>query len=95
MQLIGEFLAPIIQAGLDRKNNNEKMTTEDGVRKPDTAHQVMLDQLLEVSDGDDSPLALSAVSHKRPIDHKLIADEVLNILIAGRDTVCHAVPTYL
>ena len=51
MQTIGEFLAPIIQAGLDRKNNNQKLTAEDGVRKPDTAHQVMLDQLLEVSNG--------------------------------------------
>lgn len=58
MQIIGEFLAPIIQAGLDRKENNEKMTTEDGVRKPDTAHHVMLDQLLEVSDGEASNLHL-------------------------------------
>ena len=51
MQTIGEFLAPIIQAGLDRKIKNEKLATEDGKQKPDTAHQVMLDQLLQASDG--------------------------------------------
>lgn len=88
MQTIGEFLAPIIQAGLDRKKDHEKLTAEDGTRKPDTAHQVMLDQLLEVSNGMVFPSAFRAGTQRRSTDPKLIADEVLNILIAGRDTVC-------
>lgn len=41
------------------------------------------------------PLTPPTVSDKQPVDPKLIADEVLNILIAGRDTVRPAgVPAY-
>ena len=50
MLIIGEFLTPIIQAALVRRKDNQR--TDDVEGKSSSTHHVLLDQLVEVSDGE-------------------------------------------
>ncbi|KAH9841760.1 cytochrome P450 monooxygenase [Rhodofomes roseus] len=76
MTMIGEFLSPIIQAALDRKKSHEQAKGEGDVEGNSSNTYHVL--LDQLLDVSDDP--------------KLIADEVLNILIAGRDTTSTTLP---
>lgn len=83
MKWIYEFLDPIIEAEMEKSKG-----TEAGGKGDD--HETLLSMLVAETDGEHAPetgcmrLRRSATT---PSDRQIIRDELLNILVAGRDTV--------
>jgi len=84
MAIIGEVLDPIVENAIKKKGEKGSSPAGD-----DLEGETLLSHLVNLTDGEHRPcffLFFSLVSYVSP-DPKLIRDETLNILIAGRDTV--------
>ena len=81
MAEIRAFIDPIVRGAMARRE-------VDGTRDEET----LLGHLLDVTDGVCvHALVVCVAAERRPlfwVDMKVIVDETLNILLAGRDTVC-------
>ena len=83
MAIIGEVLDPIVENAIKKKGEKGSNTAGD-----DLEGETLLSHLVNLTDGEHCPCfcCFSSAAQVFP-DPKLIRDETLNILIAGRDTV--------
>jgi hypothetical protein len=82
MELINAFLSPLIEDGLAKHAAQTKAGVVDNEGK------TLLDSLLQETSGSAAPKNTScAASLSNNVDMNILRDEILNILVAGRDSV--------
>jgi hypothetical protein len=81
MKNVHKFIEPIIEVALENKKNSVKTNADEG------SEATLLEHLIEVTDG--KCCCLFVFAQKSCIglpDPMIIRDEILNIMVAGRDT---------
>ncbi len=88
MEIVDAFLQPILQQALAKKRENKGIASvAPGALKDEIAEdETLLDHLVKLTDGMPNTHLDELLTNKAS-DQKLLKDELLNIMIAGRDTV--------
>jgi hypothetical protein len=86
MTVIGKVLDPIIENAIKKKGEKEVGSAGDNLEG-----ETLLSHLVNLTDGEHRFRFFPPASHA-PQDPKIIRDETVNIMIAGRDTVRLAFP---
>ena len=90
MAVIGEVLDPIIENALKRKGEEKAGAVGDNLDG-----ETLLSYMVKLTDGKNCFLFSPSLTPYASQDPKIIRDETLNIIVAGRDTVRSACPTGL
>ena len=90
MKTIDAFIEPLLQEALRRKAEKEKDDGSAKVVDEDNDNETLLDHLVKLTDGKIWLRSHCLLMHSDGLsDPQIIRDETLNILLAGRDTVCN------
>ncbi|KAF8754669.1 cytochrome P450 [Rhizoctonia solani] len=81
MKIINAYVTPILRKKLERGSDIESKPTNEGDQDADT----LLDHLVKFTQGEYMDRVSLRGSNKRP-DESVIKDEIINILVAARDT---------
>lgn len=82
VEVMDEFIQPLLKSALAKKEKGGALNDEEAAEEGET----LLEQLVKQTDGMSCVIHIGDRSKERS-DPRIIRDETLNILLAGRDTV--------